>query len=301
MDTIIYMSYTSQNLEKTVKSVKPFAVPSPECTYQMREYRIQDYRLINLGVQEKVPCEDEVDSAAKRFYFRRQLAGCYRRKKTARLLEKSRAGMKEVLHQELLSKLSDRDEVFLCYDSSVPPHSWVRELLPFHEFEDYGRESWVRRLLTEAWNPHFLILGDSPCMKDLLWELAPRMKSLCWIAPDLGAEEELEDLAEDFYQEMGLAIRLQFLPQGTTYGQLSIEDNLFREPLNILDFTEGKFIPRFSPPKGSLWLDIASNTEKERRIQARRLPCQLISLRKRWKNPASLDTVTQNGYNTIVN
>lgn len=201
-----------------------------------------------------------------------------------RCMDRARKQMSEVLKQELAPLLQENADNFLCYDSTVPQDSFVRQILPLPELADYMETKWVERLLPEATCHHFVVLGDAPCLRQILWELAPRMKSLLWIVPDLEAEDALEDFAEEFYQETGLAIRLQFLPAGTTYGQLAIAESAVREPVNILDFTSDKHIPRFYPPGGSVWLDMADREEKERRIRARGLSCSLISLRKQWKN-----------------
>ena len=199
----------------------------------------------------------------------------------------TRRDVGEKLRRELLTCLQERDVVCLCYDESVPEDSWVRRILPFQEFDGFLQRDWVFRLLQQAGCHHFMVLGDAPYIKEVLWLLAPRMKSLFWIPPDRAAEEDLEDFAEEFYQETGLAIQLQFLPLEAGYGQLVIPDCLFRESLNILDFTEGKYIPRFMPPAGSVWLDMASSRDKERRVLARKLPCSFVSLRKQWKNEPS--------------
>ena len=258
---------------------------------------MQDYRLIKVLVKEQFPELDEVPykrscawgkhcskpsgrklsldiwCVGKRLQYRRSL----------RQHEKQRREMGEKLKQELAACLEERDEVYLCFDETVSGDSWVRSILPFHEFDAYLKRDWVYRLMEEANHPHFVVLGDVSYSKELLWQFAPYMKSLVWIAPDRAAEEDMEEFAEEFYQETGLAIRLQFLPANTTYGQLVIPEYMVKEAVNIVDLTEGKHVPRFEPPKGSIWLCCAADMDKERRIEARRLSCNVISMRKQWK------------------
>ncbi len=277
MDTIIYLGYV-KNEASTVGG----------CSYTLKEHRLQDYRVIKLLVQEQVPIIVDRQNCSKNFVrrFGRSVVALGQRMKyryELRMQDRARKLMVEGLRQELAAMLEDTDDVQLCYDEAVGRDLWVRRLLPFREFEDYLQKEWVYRLLPEATNHHFVVFGKVSCVEEVFWKLAPHMKSLLWVVPDRTAEEEIEDFAEEFYQETGLAIRLQFLPANTSYGQLTIGNSSVREPVNILDFTGGKHIPRFEPPKGSVWLDVASDGDKERRICARGLPCKLISLRKQWK------------------
>lgn len=280
MDTIIYLSYGC-------KSVQNAPV---ESRHILREHIIQDYRLIKIQVWEVIPGLDVSGKSRAKSSVRKvnfslvDLGKRLKMRRHRRLLDGARQRMSETLKQELAPLLQDNSDNRICYDSSVSQDSFVREILPFSEFVEDMEMKWVERLLPEATCHHFVVLGDAPCLRQILWELAPRMKSLLWIAPDLEAEDALEDFAEEFYQETGLAIRLQFLPAGTTYGQLNIPESAVREPVNVLDFTNDKHIPRFYPPGGSVWLDMADREEKERRIRARGLSCSLISLRKQWKN-----------------
>lgn len=270
MDTIVYLEYVSHDVQDRHET----------CDYILKEHLIQDYRLIKVQVWETLGqrmvrrARWDVFSINKRLQKRRK----------ERLKHQNRSYMSGQLRLELAEYLEERDEVFLCYDESVKADSWVRDILPFSEFADYLQWDWVVRLLPKACNHHFLVLGDVPCIKEVLWELAPRMKSVSWVAPDLVAEDLLEDFAEDFYQETGLAIRLEFLPTDITYGQLVIPDDFVKEAVTVLDFAEGKHIPHYCPPKGSLWLNMTADRDKERRIRVRGLKCEVISLRKQWKN-----------------
>ncbi len=263
---------------------------------------LQDYQLIRVTIRETLPKFSEGPGERRRTsgagHPFRTLLTQLRSRRSNRILEQVRAGMQSALYAELAPLLDDRGDNYIVYADNLPSESFAG-LLPLPEFDDYGRPKWIRRLLTYAVHADFIVLGDAPCLHEMLCELAPRIKTLLWIAPDLTAQEQMEDFAEDYYQEYGLAINLRFLPHDSTYGQVRIPDRQFRAPVNILDFTGGKYLPDFCPPEGSVWLDFASLTEKERRIEARRLKVCYVSLQKLWrKSRPVLDTADKNRYNT---
>lgn len=269
MDTIIYVSYAHRNMANV-----------PE--YELKEHLFEDYRVLRLKVWEKPPEREERKRRGRMQGFRvdlpiRQLYSRYRQ-------NRARNRFLKQLKADVESGLSPRDENYICYDSGVGKDCFLRSIFSLPEFDGYLQFKWAQQILPKAPGPDFVVLGDGPCLQQVLWELAPYMKSLWWIAPDLAAEAMLEDFAEEFYQETGLAIRLDFLTAGTSFGQLVVPDGAVRKPVNILDFTDEKHIPGFYPPAGSIWLDMSSREEKERRIRARGLSCTFVSLRKQWKN-----------------
>lgn len=276
MDTIIYLCYVKRNSTETAGN-------KPQCSCQIREHLLDDYRVLKICIteQEGVPYKP----ATRRFHLSGlNLMGRLRSRKCRRQQEFARQKVAEALQQEVSALLHARYDNFLYYDASVPELNWVRTILPVPEFQEFMELKWVERLVQESVGDHFVVLGEAACIRQILWELSPRMKSLLWVAPDRASEEMLEDFAEEFYQETGLAMRLQFLPENTTYGQYVIPEHSYKEPVTILDFVEDKYIPRFYPPAGSVWLDMAPGEDKERRIRARGLSCNLVSLRKQWKN-----------------
>lgn len=241
-----------------------------KCEYSMREYQLDNYRMIRIEI-----CEPEILKTHK-FNPLHYLYG-YRRKRERNRLTK-------LIRQELAPLLDGRYDNFIIYQNNVPRECWVRDLLPFQEFDRYMEPKWVKALLKYAVNAHFVVLGNVPCLEAILCELAPRMKTLLWIAPDMTYQEQLEDFAEEFFQEYGLAINLNFIPDNGTYAQMRIQEQRYTEPVNILDFTGEKYIPFFSPPEGSVWIDMASVEEKERRIEARRIKAVYYSLKKQWRS-----------------
>lgn len=255
-------------------------------SYQIECFPVQDYQLIRLIVQEFV--KEYPQSKRKKFPLQILLRFVQRflERRQSRLRANMEKKLRIELEEELRSLLDQMGDNFLFYEEELPRECWVRGILPLQEFEDYLQPKWVRKLLPFARNHHFVILGSVPCLQQLLCEMAPRMKSLLWIAPDLTYQEQLEDFAEDFYQEYGLAMTLHFLPVGGTYGQMRISDHRYSEPVNVLDFSDGRHVPVFNPPAGSVWLDMASVQEKERRIKARRLQVTYISLKKMWRGPS---------------
>lgn len=234
--------------------------------YELQRFEPEDYQFIRVSI-----AEPQEEIRGPRFWREH-------RKRRAR------ADLTSRIREELVSFLDGYGDNMLFYEDSPAADDWLREVLPLPEFEGYLQRTWVRRLLSRAVNPHFVVLGNVPYLHELLGELAPRMKSVLWIAPDLTYQEQLEEFAEDFYQEYGLAIRLYFLPDNGTYAQMRIPEDRYREPVTVLDFTGDKYIPSFEPLEGSVWLDMASVLEKERRIEARRLKAAYISLKKQWRD-----------------
>lgn len=269
MDTIIYVSYAHRNMTDI-----------PE--YELKEHLFEDYRVLRLKVWEKPPEREGGKSRGGTPFFRADLLirQFYYRYRQKRLWNRFLQNLKN----DVGSVLSQRGENYICFDAGVGKNCFVRSLFSLPEFDEFMQAKWVQQLLPHAVCTDFVVLGDGVALKQILWEMAPYMKSLWWIAPDPAAEDLLEVFAEEFYQETGLAIRLEFLKAGTTYGQLVVPDGVVSKPVNILDFTDDKHIPGLYPPPGSVWLDMSSREEKERRIRARGLSCDFVSLRKQWKN-----------------
>lgn len=231
----------------------------------------RDYQLIRITICESMPGDIEghrspLAAIKRRFYDHR--------------MEKCRTRMKPALKEELAPLLDEYGDNYIVYGDDL---SRERDFIPLPQFDAYRSPKWIRRLLAHAVHDDFVVLGDASCLYEILRGLAPRMRTLLWIAPDLTAQEQTEDFAEDFYQEYGLAIDLRFLPDGGSYSRMKIPDGHFHKAVNVLDFTGGKYVPDFRPPKGSVWLDFDSLPEKERRIESRRLKAEYVSLQKDWR------------------
>ncbi len=239
---------------------------------------MRDYQLIRLVVCEPAPQRPPATAKCLRFFH------SLRERRQTRLHTYMEKKLCAAIGAELSPLLDEMGDNYLFYGDTVPQDCWLRGALPLREFDAWLQPKWLRELLVLAPHVHFVVLGSAPCLQELLQELAPRMKSLLWIAPDLTYQEQLEEFAEDFYQEYGLAVNLHFLPVNSSYGQLSIQNQRYLEPVNVLDFTGERYVPLFSPPEGSVWLDMMSVREKESRIEARRLKVKYFSLKKLWQN-----------------
>jgi hypothetical protein len=170
------------------------------------------------------------------------------------------------------------------------------------EFTFYTEQPWVQLIMPSAENYHFIVLGESPCVPNLLTQSADRMKSLRWIIDEDFAQahdEELEDFAENFYQEQGLAVSIERVQGKNGFKKLQLT---CKEPSNILDFTGEDKISIGEVAKGSIWLDMKSSEEKCRRFSQNGTAIQYFSLREKWrqtqKKSYRLDTLDKNEYNT---
>lgn len=211
------------------------------------------------------------------------------------------------MQKELSLYVEDRSECRCVYEESVrktlygdgPVAKVWQKLWKEEEFSLYTELPWVRLLMPSAANYHFVVLGSAPCVPELLAQYADRMKSLRWIMEEARADacgEELEDFAEDFYQEQGLAVTIERVRSFEKF-QLTCT-----EPSNILDFTGKDRVSAGKTAQGSVWLDMCSSEEKCRRFARRGGGIQYVSLREKWrktqKKSYRLDTIGKNEYNT---
>lgn len=170
------------------------------------------------------------------------------------------------------------------------------------EFTFYAERPWVQYLIPQAAHYHFVVLGEASCIPEILRQCADKMKSLRWILDEQYAEthsEELEDFAENFYQEYGLAVSMEQVHGENGFRKMQL---VCKEPANILDFSGEDMISTAEVAKGSIWLDMQSSEEKCRRFTQRDTGIQYLSLREKCrhmqKKSFCLDTTDKNEYNT---
>jgi len=170
------------------------------------------------------------------------------------------------------------------------------------EFTSFTELKWVQQLMPHAVKHHFIVLGKAPCIPEVLQQYSERMKSLRWIIDEAyvrAHSEELEEFAENFYQEQGLAVTIEQVQGKYGFERLRLT---CKEPSSILDFTGEDKISAGWAAKGSIWLDMWSSEEKCRRITRRNGEIEYFSLREKWrqtqKKSYRLDTMHKNEYNT---
>ena len=182
---------------------------------------------------------------------------------------------------------------------------WVRHMLRYGRYvEDMthtrGR-TYDSRIKEEVSQPlaHFMILGQTACLPEILYEHVRGIKSLKWILPRRQFLEGQQELVEVLSEEYGLAAEVRLLFEEEGYRQVH---PVCRVPSLVLDFSEEDRIPTADVARGSIWLDMASSEEKRRRIEDRDTGIHYFSLKKEWKQPQKalnyLDTISKNGYNT---
>lgn len=176
---------------------------------------------------------------------------------------------------------------------------WDSPLEKEFKQEAYTEFFWVKQLLPQVQHPHLLFLGNAPCIPQVLEEAACRTKSVRWLLVkpcDEEEEEALEDFAEEFYQEYGLVISLEYV-ENFAKTRLS-SDNM----VSILDFSREKKLQTAQLPKGSLLIDMGACEEKQDRLQRHRSGIAYFSLKEKFHrlsaNRYSLDITDKNEYNT---
>lgn len=165
------------------------------------------------------------------------------------------------------------------------------------QFMDYREEKWVDYLMCHGTWAHYVILGNAPCLLEVLPKYAKGMKSLRLFLTEREFDEELELLLELLFEEYGLAADIQFLEENTGYRKLPAFGGL---PCNVLDFSKEEKVSYQSAVPDSIWIDFDAMEEKRRRFENRGARVCYFSLAKEWKFPRNLDTFSKNGYNTIV-
>ena len=229
------------------------------------------------------------------------------------LMVRCRANVENML-SELMRELSlyveEQSASWCVYDKAVreillddnPVAEIWGKMWRSGEFTSFTELQWAQQLMPLAEKHHFIVLGKAPCIPELLQQYAERMKSLRWIIDEACARnhgEELEEFAEDFYQEQGLAVTIEQVQGKYGFERLQLT---CKEPSNILDFSGEDKVSTGWAARGSIWLDMWSSEEKCRQINQRNAGIQYFSLREKWrqtqKKSYRLDTVNKNEYNT---
>lgn len=321
MDTILYL-YKKKDIDR------PLVEAVRQDTYMLVKVGldVEPYRWFIQRLPRKQPKPEITAMNGRKLegwdwinprYFRERREIRFRRnewKRYERLIDtltvrcsESAEGLLSEMMEELSPYVGDRSDCCCVYENTVreilygdnPAAKVWQKLWKWKEFDLYTELSWVRLLMPFAVNHHFVVLGSAPCVPEILTQYADRMKSLRWIMDETYGEahsEELEDFAEEFYQEQGLAVTIERVQNLGTF-RLNCA-----EPSNILDFTGEDRVLAGETGKGSVWLDMCSSEEKCRRFTQRGAGIKYISLREKWrktqKKSYRLDTTGKNEYNT---
>ncbi|MCM1541573.1 MAG: hypothetical protein NC121_09950 [Blautia sp.] len=322
MDTILYL-YKKKDLEK------PLVEAIGQKTYLLIKIGmdVEPYRWFLQVFPQKRPRSDMIPEDEKELtgwnrinprYFQERKEIRHRKrewKKYETLIDSLMARCREnvenqfvEMQREISFCVEESSECQCVYDRVIrevlrgngPVAELWQQAWNIREFAGFMEPQWARLLMPHAVSPHFIVLGEAPCIPELLQQCADRMKSLRWIVGEAWGRmhgEELEDFAENFYQEQGLAVTVEQAQGGFEKLRLPC-----REPANILDFTGGDKVSARWAAKGSIWLDMGASEEKCRLIAGRGAGIQYVSLREKWrgaqKKSYRLDTAGKNEYNT---
>lgn len=252
-----------------------------------------DYQLVRVGLSERdtalLEGKKEYDNPGKS-------KGIYRFPPLFQWKKRRKAKREEQEREKLL------EEILVLWGEPCGSYCVCESPITYFkrwEFTDYLEEKWVEHLMSYAVLPHFLILGSAPCLGNILLRHAVKMKSLRFILRERDYTEELQGVVEVLYEEYGLAASIQFVQEDEDYRKLT---QLSPIPCSVLDFTGQEKTASWAAADGSIWLDLCSLPEKERRMERRNGGIQYFSLKKEWKQPQKalryLDTVDKNRYNT---
>lgn len=286
MDTIIYFYRW-----KKPDIVRQQNIQREQEIYCREEFVLPDYHLLKVGMSEHLLqiCQDNCVMESGRRTF--ETGGFFARRRRRKQLQQE-----SILFTAFLQEITAGQEnySFVC-----------EEVIPYFSglcFNEYFEEKWVRHMLLYGGYiplPHFVILGQTYCVSEMISDLVHGMKSLKWILPERQFRAEQQELVDILYEEYGLAVEVRLFSEEESYKQVH---PVCRVPSVILDFSEADRIPTVDVARGSIWLDMASSEEKRRRIEDRDTGISYFSLKKEWKQPQKalnhLDTIGKNGYNT---
>jgi hypothetical protein len=243
MDTILYFQeQKKQNNRSNSQDNKQERIFISEA----EEYSFLDFRVVRIALSDYAEAllniEETDGKKPKRFIWKRH------REKRDRQLLISR-----------LSQYWTEDDTTECVNGCHFFDRW--------KFDGYMSDVWLERLFAYATLPDYVVLGDCSPVAHILMKKAKYMKNLVIYETDADWNEETEYMAEELYEEYGLA------PQIVRMGMDSCKTitSFGKVPCNVLDFTN---LNDFNTPlhsriaaAGSRWFDFKSDENKKRKIE----------------------------------
>ncbi len=239
------------------------------------EWDFKDYRLLKIGLTSYAIdlLQEESPLNWQKKLFR------HRKRKIRKKKEKERSNLLDAVFRLWGDPCSS---YCVCQDPITYFNKW--------RFDDYRESKWVVYLMRRAVLPHFIVLGNTPCLPEILFRYARGMKSLGLYLLEREYKEELKEGLEELFEEYGVAADIHFLREDSAYRKLP---PLHALPCNVLDFSGEEKISPWAPPTGSIWIDFDSSEEKRRRIESRGEEVKYFSLIKEWKQPEKVGNPVQ--------
>ena len=157
-------------------------------------------------------------------------------------------------------------------------------------------ECMLAKIPKDAFPGELWVLGYGPYTKDLIMQLAGRIRSLTfWVE---FVTRSLERLTEELEEELGLVCQIRLVaPEGIRKERFSCNN-----PVLVLDYSGKENVSVIGLQRGSVWLDMDSVESKRHGMEDRKLGIQYISMKKIWKEEMlqTLDTISNIEYNTEV-
>jgi len=179
------------------------------------------------------------------------------------------------------------DFLFEKIDTELWHEYWTLPL-----FGEIHHLRWADELMKQGVWDSLFILGYAPCVPELLYKYAGKLRNVKWILKQEQCGEVVQEFVEEIYEEYGLVISLQFLESDEHWAGVRLKTVI---PVNVLDFTGEEKVTAYDLAAGSVWLDTDSLEGKEWRMKTRNPQITYCSLKKQW---AQLDTIGKNRYNT---
>ncbi len=204
---------------------------------------------------------------------------------------------------------------FFGYSTSVETvcdfhvEQWLKEkgmkadwekLWPYPAYKEYHRQEYAEVLFCKGMGQqkdkqiNCYVLGYEDYVPKLLEPYLKRIKTLTFIMAG-EQQDHLENYLVQLSEEEGLAANLRLLEDKTGYRRLRPE---CVAPALVLDFTGEEKVAPAGADSGLIWIDMDSLEGKKHKILVKSRETVYFSMKEEW---GRLDTVSKNGYNTLVN
>ena len=174
------------------------------------------------------------------------------------------------------------------------------KIWPYDIYREYHRPEYAKALLVKGMEQfahkqvHCYVLGYENYMPQILMPFIRRIRTLTFcIAGEQPAQ--LTDYLEELAWEEGLAATVRQLEDKAGYRRLRLE---CATPALVLDFTGEEKVAPAGAFQSLVWIDMDSIEVKKHKILIKSRETTYFSMKEEW---GRLDTVSKNGYNTIVN
>ena len=157
--------------------------------------------------------------------------------------------------------------------------------------QDWVKGPWVEEQVTGGKFTDYCILGYRWELLRPLWKKAARLRNLDWYLTGRQWTKEVREFVEELEWEYGLLTNVHILDSPKEYEKIRW---YVTKPVKVIDATGKTNVRVTGLPRGSVYEDMYSVGDKERRIQEKGIPITYCSMEKRWRQWQKIDDRWQN-------